>query len=192
MLNIVWPFFLIISIIFAIFSGNLKELNNSIFESTNTAINLCITLLGTMCLWNGIMQIASKTSAMKKITNCLRPIMKFLFPKLKKEDKVYQDISMNMVANILGLGNAATPLGIKAMNSMQEKNENKKVLTNDMATFIVINTASIQIIPTTVIAIRNSLGSQNPTAIIVPVWIATICAAIAGVIAVKVFIKIGK
>lgn len=192
MLNIVWPFFLIISIIFAIFFGNLKELNNSIFESTNTAINLCITLLGTMCLWNGIMQIASKTSAMKKITNWLRPIMKFLFPKLEKEDKVYQDISMNMVANILGLGNAATPLGIKAMNSMQEKNKNKKVLTNDMATFIVINTASIQIIPTTVIAIRNSLGSQNPTAIIVPVWIATICAAIAGVIAVKFFIKIGK
>lgn len=192
MLNIVWPFFLIISIIFSIFSGNLKELNNSIFESTNTAINLCITLLGTMCLWNGIMQIASKTSAMEKITNCLRPIMKFLFPKLKKEDKVYQDISMNMVANILGLGNAATPLGIKAMNSMQEKNENKKVLTNDMATFIVINTASIQIIPTTVIAIRNSLGSQNPTAIIVPVWIATVCAAIAGVTAVKFFIKIGK
>ncbi len=82
--------------------------------------------------------------------------------------------------------------GIKAMQSMQEENENKKILTNDMATFIVLNTASIQIIPTTVIAIRNSLGSQNPTAIIVPVWIATICAAIAGIIATKIFIKLGK
>lgn len=84
MLNIVWPAFIIISIIFAILSGNIKELNNSIFESTNTAVNLCITLIGTMCLWNGIMQIASKTSAMQKITKILRPIMKLLFSNLKK------------------------------------------------------------------------------------------------------------
>ncbi len=110
MLNIVWPAFIIISIVFAIFSGNIKELNSSIFESTSTAVNLCITLVGTMCLWNGIMQIASKTSAMKKITNFLKPIMKLLFPKLNKNSDIYQEISMNMVANILGLGNAATPL----------------------------------------------------------------------------------
>lgn len=114
MLNIVWPIFIIISIVFAIFSGNLKELNSSIFESTEMAVSLCITLVGTMCLWSGIMQIASKTSAMKNITNFLRPIMKILFPKLKKESKLYQEISMNMVANILGLGNAATPLRFKS------------------------------------------------------------------------------
>ena len=97
-----------------------------------------------------------------------------------------------MVANILGLGNAATPLGIKAMKSMQEKNSDKKTLTNSMATLIVLNTASIQIIPTTVIAIRNSLGSQDPTSIIFPVWVATICAAITGIAATKIFIKWGK
>ena len=110
MLNIVWPIFIIISIIFSCFSGNIKQLNNSIFESTEMAVNLCITLVGTMCLWSGIMQIASKTSAMEKITKFLRPIMKLLFPKLKKDSNVYKEISMNMVANILGLGNAATPL----------------------------------------------------------------------------------
>ncbi len=192
MLNLVWPIFIIISIIFSFFTGTIQQLNNSIFESTKMAVDLCITLLGTMCLWSGIMHIASKTSAMEKITNLLRPIMKILFPKIKKDSKIYQEISMNMVANILGLGNAATPLGIKAMQSMQEENKNKKVLTNEMAIFIVLNTASIQIIPTTVIAIRNSLGSQNPTAIIVPVWIATICAAIAGITATKIFIKLGK
>ena len=109
MLNILWPVFIIISIIFAIVSGNLKELNTSIFESTNSAVSLCITLLGTMCLWNGIMQIAGK-SAMKKITNFLKPLMRLLFPKLDKNSKIYQKISMNVVANILGLGNAATPL----------------------------------------------------------------------------------
>lgn len=114
MLNIVWPIFIIISIVFAVFSGNLKGLNSSIFESTETAVNLCITLIGTMCLWSGIMQIAKETSAMKKITNFLRPIMKLLFPKLEKESNLYQEISMNMVANILGLGNAATPLRIKS------------------------------------------------------------------------------
>ena len=122
----------------------------------------------------------------------LSPIMKFLFPKYKKGTSIYKEISMNMVANILGLGNAATPLGIKAMKSMQQDNPNKKVLTNEMATFIVLNTASIQIIPTTVIAIRSSLGSSNPTSIIVPVWIATICAAVFGMFAVKIFIKFGK
>lgn len=109
-LNIVWPVFIIISIIFACFSGNIEELNNSIFESTNTAVNLCITLVGTMCLWNGIMQIARETSAMQKITKMLSPIMRILFPNLKKDSNIYKEISMNMVANILGLGNAATPL----------------------------------------------------------------------------------
>ena len=99
---------------------------------------------------------------------------------------------MNMVANILGLGNAATPLGIKAMKSMQEENKNKKQLSDSMMTFILINTASIQIIPTTVIAIRNSLGSNNPTKIIFPVWIATIFAAIFGIIAVKIIVKLTK
>ncbi len=110
MLNTIWPVFIIVSIIFAFFSGNLKELNTSIFESTNTAVNLCITLVGTMCLWSGIMQIAAKTSAMQKITKILSPIMKVLFPNLKKDSNIYNEISMNMVANILGLGNAATPL----------------------------------------------------------------------------------
>lgn len=110
MLNILWPGFIIISIIFSIFSGNLRELNNSIFESANSAVSLCITLLGTMCLWNGIMQIASKTSAMEQITRLLKPIMRVLFPKLDKNSKIYGEISMNVVANILGLGNAATPL----------------------------------------------------------------------------------
>ena len=114
MLNVLWPIFLIISIIFAIISGNLKELNNSVFESTNSAVSLCITLVGTMCLWNGIMQIAGKTSAMKKITNFLKPLMKMLFPNLNKNSKIYQEISMNVVANILGLGNAATPLRNKS------------------------------------------------------------------------------
>lgn len=189
MLNIIWPIFIIISFIYAILNGRVVEVNNSVFESTKSAVELCISLLGTICLWNGIMQIASKTSIVKNLNKLLFPIMKKLFPEIKKEEKVHEEITMNIIANIMGLGNAATPLGLKAMKSMQNKNPEKNKLSNSMAMFIVINTASIQLIPTTVIAIRSSLGSNNPTAMIIPVWIATICAAIAAIISAKLLMK---
>lgn len=189
MLNIIWPIFIIISFIYAILNGRVAEVNNSIFESTKLAVELSISLLGTICLWNGIMQIASKTNIVKHLSKLLNPIMKKLFPDINKEEKVHEEITMNMIANIMGLGNAATPLGLKAMKSMQKKNKDKKRLSNSMAMFIVINTASIQLIPTTVIAIRSSLGSSNPTAMIIPVWIATICAAIAAIVSAKVLMK---
>ena len=192
MLNIVWPIFIILSFTYAVCSGNLDNLNSSIFESTQSAVNLSLNLLGTICLWNGIMQIASKTSVVDKLTKFLKPIINFLFPEVDKNSSIHKEISMNMIANILGLGNAATPLGIKAMKSMQRENKDKKTLSNSMAMFIVLNTASMQLIPTTVIAIRNSLGSTNPTKIVFPVWIATICAAITGITITKLFIKFSK
>lgn len=192
MLNIMWPAFIIISYIYAICAGKTNEINNSIFESCKNAVELSITFLGTMCLWTGIMQIVKKTTLIEKLVKGLKPVMKILFPKMKQEEEAYQEISMNMIANILGLGNAATPLGIKAMKTMQQTNSQKDKLTNSMAMFIIINTASIQIIPTTVIAIRSSLGSNNPTSIILPVWIATISAAIAGILCAKLFIKTRK
>lgn len=179
MLNIVWPIFIIISFSFAIFSGNLEKLNSSIFESTNDAIHLTLNLLGTICLWNGIMQIASNTSIIEKLTKFLKPMIHFLFPDLKEKSEIQKEVSMNIIANILGLGNAATPLGLKAMKSLQKENHKKDTLSDAMMMLIVLNTASIQIIPTTVIAIRNSLGSNQPTSIVFPVWIATIIAAIA-------------
>ena len=192
MLNSFWPICIIISIGFAIVTGNIDKINNSVFESADTAVNLTITLLGTMTLWSGVMEIAINTSIINKIQKLLKPIMSFLFPKMKNSDKEYKEICMNIIANLLGLGNAATPLGLKAMKSMQEKNDNKDTLTDEMAMLIVLNTASLQIIPTTVIAIRSSLGSNEPTKIIVPVWIATICAAITAIIATKIFTKLEK
>lgn len=189
MLNIIWPLFLIISFVYAIFNGRLEQVNTSVFEGTKSAVELCITLLGTMCLWNGIMKIACKTSVVKKLTKVLTPIMKKLFPDIKRQDRVHEEISMNIIANIMGLGNAATPLGLKAMKSMQKVNNDKKRLSNSMAIFIVLNTASIQLIPTTVIAIRSSLKSNNPTAMIVPIWIATIFAAISAIGLAKILMK---
>ena len=192
MLNILWPIFIIVSFVYAFFSGNIDNVNNSIFESTKNAVELSATLLGTICFWNGIMEIATKTSLIAKITKWIQPIIRFLFPDIKKDDKVNKEISMNMIANILGLGNAATPIGLKVMRSLQKENQKKDTLTNSMAMFIVINTASLQLIPTTVLAIRSSMSSGNPTQIILPVWFATICATITAVIATKIFIKRSK
>lgn len=189
MLNLVWPIFIIISFSYAIFSGNLQNLNASIFDSVESAVNLSITMLGTMCLWSGIIHVAANTNIMKMMNKMLKPIIRFLFPEIKENKKAQSEISMNMVANILGLGNAATPLGLKAMETLQEENKNKQELSNSMIMLIVVNTASIQIIPTTIIAIRSSLGAENPTSIIVPVWIATICAAIVGITVTKLLIK---
>ena len=189
MLNILWPIFIILSFIYALISGKVNEVNNGIFESLTDAVELSITFLGTMCLWTGIMEIAKQTNLINKMTHLLKPLINFLFPDLKRNESAKQEISMNMIANILGLGNAATPLGIKAMKTMQKENAKKDTLTNSMMMFIVINTASIQLIPTNVIAIRTSLNSQNATGIILPVWIATIIAAIVGIAFTKILIK---
>lgn len=190
MLNFIWPIFIIVSYIYAIFCGNVTNINNAIFGYTEIAVELFLTLLGSMTLWSGIMEIALNTKLIYRITKILNPIISFLFPENKNDKKVRKEISMNITANLLGIGNAATPLGLKAMKTMQERNENKEKLTNDMATFIILNTASIQIIPTTVIAIRMNLGSQEPTKIIFAVWFSTICAAIVGIAVTKLCIKL--
>ena len=189
MLNILWPIFIILSFIYALISGKVNEVNNGIFTSLSDAVQLSITFLGTICLWNGIMEIAKKTSLINKMTNFLKPFINFLFPELKENKIAKQEISMNMIANILGLGNAATPLGIKAMKTMQKDNKANDTLTNSMMMFIVINTASLQLIPTNVIAIRTSLNSGNPTSIILPVWIATVISAVVGITFTKIIIK---
>lgn len=136
------------------------------------------------------MQIAKKTSLIQKLSKLLSPFLNYLFPKLTDNSKIKKEISMNIIANILGLGNAATPLGLKAMDSMQKENIKKDTLSDSMMMFIVLNTASIQLIPTTVIAIRTSLNSQNPTSIVFPTWIATVIAAYSAIFATKILIKL--
>lgn len=189
MLNIIWPVFIIMSFIYALISGNIEQTSNGIFESSASAVELTLTFFGTICLWNGIINIAKETSLMSKLTKILQPVIRFLFPELKNNEQAKEEITMNIVANLLGLGNAATPLGLKAMETMQKENQKKDTLSNSMAMFIVLNTASLQIIPTNVIAIRNSLGSEAPSGIILQVWVATIVAAFVGVTATKILMK---
>ena len=189
MLNYIWPILILISFIYAIFSGNIQNLNSSIFESLESVITLSMTLVGTMCLWCGLMEIVKNISLMKKLIKILRPILNWLFPESKNNEEAMKNISMNTISNILGLGNASTPAGIKAMESLQKENTNKQRLSNSMLMLIVLNTTSIELIPTTVIAIRTSLNAQNPTDIIIPIWISTIIGTLVGIISTKVLIK---
>lgn len=188
MLNIIWPLFIIGSYVYAIINGNIETVNTEIFDSVNDAVSLSLDLLGSMCLWCGIMKITQNTSLISKFTKLLNPIINLLFPEIKENKQAKEEIAMNLTANIMGIGNAATPLGLKAMETLQKENKDKTTLSNPMIMLIVLNTASLQIIPTTIIAIRVSLESKNPTEIIVPVWIATMCAALTGITVVKLLI----
>ena len=188
MLNIIWPLFIIGSYVYAIINGNIETVNTEIFDSVNDAVSLSLDLLGSMCLWCGNMKITQNTSLISKFTKLLNPIINLLFPEIKENKQAKEEIAMNLTANIMGIGNAATPLGLKAMETLQKENKDKTTLSNTMIMLIVLNTASLQIIPTTIIAIRVSLESKNPTEIIVPVWIATMCAAITGITVVKLLI----
>lgn len=192
MLNYLWPIFIIISFVFAIISGNIENLNSSIFESIDSVISLSMTLVGTMCLWCGIMEVVKNTSIMTKLTKLLKPVILWLFPDAKYNKEALDNISINVVSNILGLGNAATPAGIKALESLKESSNDKLSLSDSMMMLIVLNTTSIELIPTTVIAIRQSLNSQNPASIIIPIWISTIIGTIVGILSTKFLIKRSK
>ena len=189
MLNSIWPWFIIVSIIYSFFSGNINEINDSIFVSSKSAIDLSIVLFGNVALWCGLINIFKSTRAVKFIVKVLNPIIKYLFPESRNNEEVRALISMNIISNMLGLGNAATPIGIKAMKELDCENKEQKNMSNSMMLFILINSASIQLIPTTIFTIRKSLGSNSPTSIIMPVWISTIAAAIAGMLTLKLLLR---
>lgn len=191
-MNFIWPIIIIISYIYAIINGNIDKINNSIYSSTEDVIKLSMTLLGSMCLWCGIIKIIEKTKIMKILSGILRPILNWLFPDAKNNKKAMDAISINTISNIIGIGNAATSSGLKAMCELQAENKEKNKLTRSMTMLVVLNTASIQILPTTVLAIRSSLGSKNPSAIIVPIWISTIVGTVIGILMTKLMLKIGR
>jgi spore maturation protein A len=146
-------------------------------------------MAGNICFWMGIMNIVSNTEILNKIKKLISPLIKLIFPEIKKESKAYDEISMNVVSNIVGLGNAATPCGLRAMEEMQKENDDKLRLSKSMLKFMLINTASIQLIPTTIIAIRTSLGSTKPSSIVFGVWFASIITFISIIIISKIYIR---
>ena len=192
MLNFVWGFIVVISIISAFITDRVKELSNSIINSTSDGISLIISIIGMMALWTGLMQIAEKSGLTNILSKLFSPITKFLFPDVPSNSNANKSICMNITANLLGLGNAATPFGIQAMKELKKLNNNSNYATNSMIMFVVINTASIQIIPTTLIILRQKYNSGNAFEILPYLWIVSSIALISGVIITKIFEKIGE
>lgn len=182
MLNYLWGFMLIVGIVVAAFNGKMSAVSDSVLESAKEAINLCVVMFGVVGMWNGIMGIAEKSGLTDKMARGLKPVIGYLFPGIPKEDEANQHIATNMIANMLGLGWAATPSGLKAMEALNRLNHNKDVASNEMCMFMIINISSLQLIPVNMIAYRAQYGSVSPTQIIVPGMIATVISTIAGVL----------
>lgn len=189
MLNKLWCFFILIAIVFAFLVGSYEDVNNAIFNSIENTKDLVLVLLFNICFWNGIINIIKNTTLIEKIKKLLKPLLKLIFPKLDEKEEVFEDISMNVVSNLLGLGNASTPAGLKAMEGLQNINKNKDKLSNEMLLFILINTASVQLIPTSIIGIRMGLNSENPTGIIFGVWISSIVTFCFIILFTKIYIR---
>ncbi|WP_130805398.1 nucleoside recognition domain-containing protein [Senegalia massiliensis] len=190
MINIIWFLFIIIGVIVATVTGNIEAVTQAAIDNAELAVELAIGLVGVMALWLGIMKIAEEAGLVQLLGKALRPIMIRLFPEVPDDHPAMGAMIMNMAANVLGLGNAATPLGLKAMNELNKINEDKDTASNAMCTFLAINTSSVTLIPATVIAYRAAAGSANPTEIIGPVIIATLASTIAAIIAVKTLSKL--
>lgn len=181
MINNIWFYMIVISIIFGILSGNVQEITEGVIHSSVQTVELCVNFAGVWALWLGLMEIVKKSGLIDRLSKITYPIINRLFPEIPKNHPALGSISLNLSANILGLGNAATPFGIKAMKELQTINSNKEIASDAMCMFLVINTSSIQLIPTTVIALRASLGSAQPTSIILSSLIATSVSTFIGV-----------
>jgi len=185
MLNYIWFGLMAIALIVAIFTGNAAALTKASVDSAKVAVEISLGLVGIMTLWLGIMRVAEQAGLVAMLSRILRPISRILFPEVPAEHPAIGAMVMSLSANMLGLNNAATPLGIKAMEELQTLNPEKETASNAMVTFMVLNTAGVQFIPTTIIGVLAASGSLAPTSIIPTTLIATLCGAVAAVTTAK-------
>jgi len=189
MLNYIWGFMILAGIIAAAWMGKLPDVTDAAIESSVEAVSVCISMLGIVSMWSGLIKIAEKAGIVDAFTKKSAPFIKFLFPGLPMKSKAVKYISTNMVANILGLGWAATPAGLMAMEELQKLNKNKETASRDMCTFLIINMSSLQLITISVISDRAMYNSTGPSEIIVPGLLATLASTVAAVIFVKIMGK---
>lgn len=182
MVNKIWGFFIVCGVIFCFATGKIELLNKQILNSTKQSLDMIIQIFPVMALWLGIMNIATVSGLLKKLAKRLSPILKFIFPDIPKNHESFSLIASNVIVNLFGLGNAATPFGLKAMKSLQTLNKEKDTASRSMITFLVLNTSGMTLIPTTIISLRMAHHSVNPTEIVFPCLIATFCATLAGLI----------
>lgn len=196
MLNYIWAFMILVGILWGAFHGNMAAVTEGALNSAREAVTLCITMLGVMSFWTGIMEIGQKAGLIEQLSRKMSPILRFLFPGLPKDHPAVNHISTNMIANVLGLGWAATPAGLKAMEELNNLEEERRgsglshllrgEASNEMCTFLIINISSLQLIPINMIAYRSQYGSVNPTAIVGPALVATLISTVVGIIFCKI------
>lgn len=185
MMNYVFPILLVLSFAAAAVQGRMGELSAAVIQGGQDAVSLLLRLASMLCLWGGVMEIAEKSGITRMMAKLLSPLLKLIFPSLRKEKYAMEAISMNVTANILGLGNAATPLGLEAMRRLQEINGEKSAASDEMIVFVVMNTAAMHIIPTTVATLRGQYGSTDPMEIMPASILTSVCALTIAVVVAK-------
>ncbi len=186
MLNLIWTGMLLSSIVYSLFAGTTEEVSQAIFESCANCISFILKTGAVMIMWSGFMSVASESRLTDCISRILSPVIRFVFKGVKRGSEEEKLISSNLSANMLGLSNAATPLGVEAMKKLSEKSRNS-IATNNMCMLAVVNCASLQLVPSTLIALRSAEGSTSPADIIVPIWIASLVTVVFAVLITKIF-----
>lgn len=189
MVNIIWTIFISCGIIYAIVTNNVEVVNNTIMESSKTSLDMIIQIFPVLALWMGLMNIAEKSKLLDKFSNLISPVLTKLFPEIPAGHESLSYIASNIIANVFGLGSAATPFGLKAMESLQNLNKKKDTASRSMITFLIINTSGVTLVPTTIISMRMMYKSVNPTSILLACIIGTTCSTIGGIFVDKIFTK---
>ena len=192
MINYIWFSLLAVGVVTAAFTGKMAQVTEAIFSAAKVSVELAIGLIGVMALWLGLMKVAEKAGAVRFVSRLLYPVLRWLFPAIPRDHPALASIVANFAANILGLGNSATALGLKAMDDLQDINQDKESASDEMCTFLAINTSSLTIIPATIIGIRASAGSANPAEIVGTVIFATGVSTSVAIIASKLLAKFNR
>lgn len=192
MLNYIWSALVILSILCAVVLGNAQDLSKAIVESAAAAVELLLTMVGLMGLWSGIMRIARDSGLTDLLARLFAPLLKPLFPRLRRDSEAFRCITMNVTANLLGLGNTATPFGLQAMRELNRLSPHGTTASDEMVTFVVMNTASLQLMPTMLGSLRQRYGSAAPFEILVPVWISSAAALAVALVIVKCGNRVGQ
>lgn len=193
MLNYIWAFMILIGVVYGAFTGKMAEVTSAALDSAGDAVSLCITMIGVMALWVGLMEIAQKSGLIAKLTRGIQPFISFLFPRIPKGHPAREYIATNLIANVLGLGWACTPAGLKAMEELAKLEaergtpgyasaDERRIASNEMCTFLILNISSLQLIPVNMIAYRQQYGSVNPAGIIAPAIVATFISTLTAVV----------
>ncbi len=193
-MNYLWAGMMLVAIIYGAIHGTIPEVTQAALDSSKEAVTLCITMLGILSFWMGLMKVGSASGLIGKMTRGIQPILSWLFPRIPKGHPAMEQIAVNCIANILGLGWAATPAGLNAMTELKNLEEERRtvpkgVASNEMCAFLILNISSLQLIPMNVVAYRSQYGSINPTAIVGPAILATAVSTLAGVIFCKIMDK---